>query len=277
MSLPVSVIVVTKNEEKRLSACLEALALGNFDDVWVVDSQSGDATCAIAAQHGARVEDYIWNGKYPKKRGWCLEYLELAHDWVFFVDADEIVSVDMLREIEALNLASSEIAGYFVPGRYVWHGRRLSYGLNNNKLALFNRRKVEFPVVDDLGLSGMGEIEGHYQPVLKAGYARAEIGQLDAALDHEIDAGWTARHLRYAMWEAGMNARGSWPVDPKPWRQAMKRVFRAFPFRGLAAFVHCYVWKRGFMDGAAGFDFARSRARYYRMISDASKGLAQLS
>jgi glycosyltransferase involved in cell wall biosynthesis len=92
MSIPVSVIIVTKNEEKRLGACLEALSLGHFDDVWVVDSQSGDGTCAIAAQHGARVEDYVWNGKYPKKRGWCLEYLELAHDWVFFVDADEIVS-----------------------------------------------------------------------------------------------------------------------------------------------------------------------------------------
>ena len=69
MSIPVSVIVVTKNEEKRLGACLEALSLGNFDDVRVVDSGSRDETCGIAAQHGAKVEDYIWNGKYPKKRG----------------------------------------------------------------------------------------------------------------------------------------------------------------------------------------------------------------
>jgi glycosyltransferase involved in cell wall biosynthesis len=253
------------------------LSAAAFDDVWVVDSSSRDDTCGIALQHGVRIEDYIWNGKYPKKRGWCLEYLELAHDWVFFVDADEIVTLELLREVEALDLEHDERAGYFVRGRYVWHGRSLRHGLSNNKLALFNRRKIEFPVVDDLGLPGMEEIEGHYQPVLKAGFEAAEIGQLDAALAHDIGTGWNARHLRYAMWEAGMNARGSWPMDPKPWREFLKRVFRRLPFRGAVAFVHCYVLKRGFMDGAAGFDFARSRARYYRMISDASKDLAQLS
>ena len=185
--------------------------------------------------------------------------------------------MELLREIESLNLAASEAAGYFVRGRYVWHGRALRYGLSNNKLVLINKRKIEFPVVDDLGLAGMGEMEGHYQPVLKNGFEGAALGQIEAMMDHDIDAGWTARHLRYAMWEAGMNARGAWPVDPQVLREAMKRVFRRLPFRGLVAFMHCYVVKRGFMDGAAGFDFARSRGRYYRMISDASKDLAQFS
>ena len=128
-------------------------------------------------------------------------------------------------------------------------------------------------MVDDLGLRGMGEIEGHYQPVLKEDYAADSIGTLDAQMQHDAGAdmrAWEARHQRYAMWEAGMNALGAWPRDPVGWREFLKRVFRAMPVRDVAAFLHCYVLKFGFLDGAAGLDFARSRGRYYRMIRRAS-------
>ncbi len=281
--IPVSVVVVTKNEACRIGACLQALS--GFGDVWVVDSGSEDGTLDIAARYGARGVNFVWDGRYPKKRGWCLENLELAYDWVFFVDADEIVSTELLREFRCLSVADEfdkggACAGYFVRGRYVWGGRHLCYGLCNNKLALFDRRKIEFPVVNDLEFEGMGEIEGHYQPVLRGGFAKEKIGQLSAALYHAAEDGWEARHRRYARWEAQMNACGGWPDDPKWWRQMLKRAFRAlsvlWPVRSFVAFLHCYVLKLGFMDGAAGFDFARSRGRYYRMISDASKDLARL-
>lgn len=268
-NIPVSVIVVTSNEEARIAVCLSALR--DFSDVWVVDSVSADRTCEIAQQMGARIVDFAWDGAYPKKRQWCLETLELAHNWVLFVDADEIVTAELVEEIRGLDFAAG---GYFVQGRYVWNGTMLRYGLCNNKLVLINRRKIEFPVVDDLDLPGMGEIEGHYQPVLKAGFEGETIGQLRAFMVH--DAGedlqhWRVRHLRYAAWEAGMNARDAWPCDPVLWRQCAKQIFRAMPFRGFIAFVHCYVWKMGVLDGRAGFDFAASRATYYAMIASASK------
>lgn len=266
--IPVSVVVVTRNEAVRLPLCLGALR--DFSDVWVVDSGSEDETCNIARDAGAKVQQFVWDGAYPKKRGWCLAHLELAYDWVFFVDADEVVTADLVDEIAALDLgAEVDAAGYFIKGRYIWDGRMLRFGLCNNKLALFDRRRVEFPVIDDLGLPGMGEIEGHYQPVLKAGYMGARIGQLRGFLQHNAcddKADWEARHLRYAAWEAGMNARRAWPDDPVVWRRIVKRVFRALPFRGAFAFVHCYVWKLGVLDGARGFDFAVSRGRYYGMI-----------
>ncbi|MEZ5814472.1 MAG: glycosyltransferase family 2 protein [Alphaproteobacteria bacterium] len=264
--IPVSVIVTTKNEEGRIGACLAALQA--FDDVWVVDSNSEDRTREIARAYGARVEDFEWNGAYPKKRGWCLDHLDLKYERVFFVDADEVVPGALVDEIAALNWAC---AGYFVSGQYVFEGRQLRHGLRNNKLVLFDRRKVAFPVVDDLGIEGMGEMEGHYQPVLKG---TGKLGQLQTPLVHqayEDGPSWEARHFRYAHWEAGMNAQDAWPEDPVKWRQRLKRVFRALPFRGGAAFVHCYVFKLGFLDGWAGYRFARSRARYYRMILDASK------
>ncbi len=260
--IPVSVIVVTKNEAARIGRCLAALSA--FDEVVVVDSSSSDETAALAEQLGAVVVPFIWNGLYPKKRQWCLDHLSLKHDWVFFVDADEVVTHDLVAEIRALFKRGPQAAGYFVKGRYVLNGRTLRHGLQNNKLCLFDRRCLSFPVVDDLDLPGMGEVEGHYQPVLTA---PGKLGRLNAPLLHfAYDERWDERHMRYAAWERGMNAKKAWPRDPANSREILKRVFRALPGRGIAAFLHCYIVKRGFLEGRAGLWFAASRMRYYRMI-----------
>ena len=71
--IPVSVVVMTKNEERNIAKCLKALV--EFDEVFVVDSDSTDATCAMATALGARVSNFQWNGKYPKKKQW----LSLIH------------------------------------------------------------------------------------------------------------------------------------------------------------------------------------------------------
>lgn len=275
MSIPVSVIVTAKNEERALPACLKALTA--FDEVIVVDSVSSDRTAEIAREMGASVVLFNWNGQYPKKRQWCLDNLATVSPWIFFVDADEIVTPRQVEEIAHLDFTC---AGYFVKGRYIWKAQPLNHGLKNNKLALIDRRKFEFPVIDDLDLPGMGEMEGHYQPVLKFSYKNEKLGQLKVELDHHAaqnDKQWLSRHQRYAAWEQGMNVRKAWPADPVKWRQNAKTLFRAIPARSLIAFLHCYVWKGGYKDGAAGLDFARKRAVYYKMISSCSQPSRSIS
>ena len=271
--IPVSVIIVTKNEESRIERCLAALS--DFDEVVVVDSNSDDKTLELACSQGARVENFIWNGHYPKKRQWCLDNLKLEYDWVFFVDADEIVTTEMVQEIAALFEAEPPCeAGFFVASKYVWMGKILQHGLRNQKLVLFDRRCFEFPVVDDLDVLGMGEIEGHYQPVLRATYAAEEIGALRGFMHHyacDVRDEWVEKHKSYAVWEVGMNAKSAWVQDPKDSREFIKRVFRNMPFRDVAAFLHSYVLKAGFLDGFAGLNFALSRAWYYKTISSALK------
>lgn len=269
MSIPVSVIVTTKDEAARIERCL--LALRDFAELVVVDSGSTDATAALAAECGARVERFAWNGRYPKKRQWCLDTLNLAHDWVLFVDADEVMTHSLAAEIAALFATPPPAAGYFITGRYVICGRVMRYGAANRKLALFDRNRMAFPVVDDLDLPGMGEMEGHYQPVYRAP-GEPRLGVLKNPLLHDAHDGgedWTRRHRRYAAWEAAMNARNAWPDDPVPRRNLAKRVFRALPARGAVAFLHSYVYRLGILDGRAGLSFALDRARYYRMIGRA--------
>jgi glycosyltransferase involved in cell wall biosynthesis len=271
MTIPVSVIVAVRNEAERIERCLAALA--GFDEIVVVDSESEDDTRALAEAAGATVVAYEWDGAYPKKRQWCLDRLSLRHDWIFFVDADEIVPDDLVHEIAALFECGPPHDGYFVRGWYVIGGRVLRHGLSNNKLVLFNRRRFAFPVVDDLGLPGMGEMEGHYQPVAREGNA-VSIGQLRAGMLHEAygdDEAWERRHRRYAAWEAGMNARQAWPTDPVRWRQRTKRMFRAMPGRPLVAFCHCYFYRRGMLDGRMGWKLAADRYCYYRMVGEGGR------
>lgn len=263
--IPVTALVCTRNEEKSIAACLAVLR--DFAQIIVIDSGSSDRTCEIARDCGADVVPFNWNGQYPKKRQWCLDHLPLAHDWIFFVDADEIVTLSLLQEIRNLMAAPPACDGYFVKGLYVLQGKILKYGVPNTKLVLFNRHKFFFPVVGDLGCEGMGEMEGHYQPLPIEG---ARIGHIQQGLLHyAYDGGesWRARHARYMTWERAMNERQAWPIDPVPHRQFLKKIFRAMPCRGFIAFVHAYVLKAGFLDGYAGFVRARDRGFYYRALA----------
>ncbi|HTK83681.1 MAG TPA: glycosyltransferase family 2 protein [Patescibacteria group bacterium] len=269
-TIPVSAIIITRNEARRINRCINALK--DFNEIVIVDSASSDETPAIARAAGATVVPFEWDGCYPKKKQWCLDNLTLKNEWVFLVDADEELTTALKAEIASLFAAKTPACGgYFVPGLYVMNGGTLRFGLRNKKLALFDRRLVAFPVVDDLDLPGMGEVEGHYQPVAKSGHVA--LGALKHGMLHhayESMDGWRERHRRYAAWEAGMNARGAWPADPDGVREVMKQLFRRMPGRGAVAFAHSYLLRLGFLDGREGFVLARDRWRYYRMIAEAA-------
>src|SRR5580765_6572532 len=97
MTVPVSILIPVKNEAGNLPRCLKALDWA--DEIYVVDSHSADATCAIAEAHGAKVVQFEFNGTWPKKKNWALAQLPFAHDWVFVVDADEVLPPGTAEEV----------------------------------------------------------------------------------------------------------------------------------------------------------------------------------
>jgi glycosyltransferase involved in cell wall biosynthesis len=72
-SIPVTVVIPTRNEARHLARCLEAIRL--FAEVYVVDSQSTDSTVEVARAFGAKVEQFHYYGGWPKKRQWALDSL----------------------------------------------------------------------------------------------------------------------------------------------------------------------------------------------------------
>lgn len=266
--LPVSVIVMTKNEEKNIEKCLHSLR--DFGEVFVVDSGSTDRTVELAEKNSAKVIQFRWNGKYPKKKQWSLEQVPAAFDWVLFVDADEEVTPALTDEIRSLfenGSPESGIDGYFIPFNYVFMGRELRHGQKVIKLALLRRGHARFPEYDDLDAETMWEVEGHYQPVLD-GQAR----WLKSAIlhrDHDTLFHFFDRHNRYSDWEAHLRIKrfAQAQHDTQPGiRGVLKSLFQKLPLQGLIYFVYYYLLRGGFLDGRAGLDFAVAKAFYYWQI-----------
>lgn len=135
---PVSVYIITKNEEPRIARAIRSVA-GWADEVIVVDSGSTDGTVLIAESLGARVLHRHWTGYGPQKR---FAEDQCRNRWVLNIDADEEVTPELAAEIQqAVNMAADQQAAFQIrvtdvlPGesRPRWHA--YSY----NILRLYHR------------------------------------------------------------------------------------------------------------------------------------------
>jgi glycosyltransferase involved in cell wall biosynthesis len=264
-SIPVSVIIMTKNEETDLPICLRALR--DFDEVFVVDSESTDQTSAIAEAFGARLVSFSWNGRYPKKKQWCLDNLPFSHDWVFYVDADEQATPDLCSELADLVRGNPPHAAYFVRLDYVFLGRLLTHGHQMHKLSLLNRHHARFLEYDDLAAQRAGEVELHVQPTVSG-----TVGMLRGRLihnDHDSLYSYWERQNRYTDWEALLRNKGGITREEEAAvgrTMLLKQLFQTLPGKPLLVFLHHYLFRRGFLDGRAGFHWAVDRALYHWQI-----------
>lgn len=264
--IPVSVITISLNEEANIALCLESLK--RFDEVWLVDSNSTDRTCEIAAAMGAKVVPFTWNRRYPKKKQWAFENLPFANKWVFLVDADEQVPDALADEIAAtLARDGDRHAGYFVGFHYDFAGRLLKHGQRIYKLAIMQHAKTRWQPYDDLEVTVLGDNEMHYQPPVDG-----TTGVLETPMIHEDQETlyhFFDRHNKYSNWETVVRHNGSYfrNEDAQPFlRRYLKPMFARMPFKPMIAFLYSYVLRAGFLDGRAGFDFALHRAFYLWQI-----------
>src|SRR5262245_51919545 len=117
-----SAVVIARNEEGAIGACLDALAW--CGEIVVVDSGSIDRTREVARARGARVMDHEWNG-YGRQKNFAVS--QATNDWVLCIDADEIVSPELRVAIER-TLASVQFQAYEITRRNRFMGSWLRHG-----------------------------------------------------------------------------------------------------------------------------------------------------
>jgi glycosyltransferase involved in cell wall biosynthesis len=261
--LPVTVIVPVRNEARNLPTCLTRL--GRFERVLVVDSGSDDGTIEIARDCGAEVIDFRWNGRFPKKRNWTLRTVEISSPWVLFLDADEQVTPAFCDELAA-TLPGSSHAGFWLRFRNRFMGGTLRHGEAMRKLALIRRGAGEYERIDEERWSHL-DMEVHEHPVVDG-----SIGEIAAPIGHDDYKGleaYIAKHNEYASWEAHRARRllsMALGANHLTVRQRFKyRVLRAWWLAPLH-FLYAYLWRRGFLDGAAGLAFATLKRMYFAQI-----------
>ena len=258
--LRISAVVFTKNEERNIKECLERLS--DFSEVIVIDSMSIDLTCEIATSEGAHVIDFSWNGKYPKKRQWSLDNVNYSNDWILFVDADERVTEPFVDELRSfIELDNSSVSGASVPIEYCFAGQRLKFGQKPRKTVLLRLGLAKYPVIEDLAAEGMGELEGHYQPIINGKLYRFRSGILHS--DNDLISSWMIRHVKYANWEAHLLLNGEAKKTVDKSKSGLASKLHKLPLRPLGFFLYSYIFKFGFLDGRAGFDYAFAKCWYY--------------
>lgn len=262
VSSPVSVVIFTLDEEDNLPTCLDSLEW--CDDVHVVDSFSTDATEAICRRRGASFVSHGFEG-FGTQRNWALRELDLAHDWVLILDADERVPPALAREICAIaSDPDPETGAYRLTRRFHLWGRWLRHSsLYPTWVVRFvHRRRVEYV---NRGHGETQRVDGR-------------VGRLEGYLIDENLKGlddWFERQARYARRDAEHELEtesrptprgGLFSRDPLERRAAMKRLSTLLPFRAFFYFVYSYVFRFGFLDGRDGFYFCRMRALYQAMV-----------
>ena len=123
----VSVLILAKNEEKFIAACIKSVS--DFaDEVVVIDDFSTDATAKISAELGARVVQRALAGDWGGQQTFAIK--QAKFDWVFFIDADERATPELSAEIKKILAADDK--------QIAWRTARLSYFTSRG----FSRRRA---------------------------------------------------------------------------------------------------------------------------------------
>jgi glycosyltransferase involved in cell wall biosynthesis len=263
--VPVSILIPIKNEAANLPRCLASVSWA--DEIVVVDSASSDGSIEIAKQAGAQVTQFEFNGTWPKKKNWALENIPFRHEWVFILDADEVVPSEAEREFAAAIAQAGAIAGYWINRRFMFMGRWLRHAYYPNwNLRLFRHSLGRYEKLTDAPTdSGDNEVHEHV-------IVNGPTSRLRCELDHyafpSVEV-FVEKHNRYSNWEARVAAdrflqgtAGSFATMPVGLRRRLKLLSHRLPFRPLLRFLYIYVWQKGFLDGREGYYFARLHANY---------------
>jgi glycosyltransferase involved in cell wall biosynthesis len=256
IQLPVSVIVPVRNEARNLPRCLESLR--GVGEVYVIDSSSTDETADIAYLYGAQIVQFQYGGGWPKKRQWAMDTLSLAFDWILLLDADEVLTPELMTEMKQA-IQNPMVDGYYVALQMHFLGRVLRHsGASFYKLSLFRRDKGHFECRLEDQDTSMCDVEVH-EHVVVAG----RTAKLTRALRHnnvESLSRYIQKHDEYSNWEARLWREGKIDEELPPsltGTQAQRRRWlrkKLFLLPGSPAlfFLYKYVFRMGFLDGVPG-------------------------
>ena len=257
---PISVVILTKDEEPNIEDCLRSCAW--CDDVHILDSGSTDRTSEIAERLGAKVHYHPFTS-FGEQRNWAIDNIQHKYDWVFHLDADERFTPELVGEMRQILLDNPDDAGFYVPHKLMFMGRWLRYaegGYPIYQMRFFHKARMRFR---DHGHGQREATTGHvgilHRPYLHFNFSKG--------LDDWID-----KHNRYSALEAKetfallsgkSTARYSAFGNSVERRRFFKsRVYPWLPGTWLARFIWMYVLRLGFLDGKAGLQYCLLMSSY---------------
>lgn len=231
--MKLSVIILTKNEEKNLEKCLTSVSFA--DEIIIIDDLSVDNTISIAEKYKAFVFQNNLNGDFSKQRNLALE--KAQGEWMLFLDADEELSKDLIEEIKqvATQNNTQESAYYLKRRDYFWN-QELKYGETKTAREQGFIRLVK---------KNSGLWQGSIHETFKPTGCTATLKGFVNHFPHQTIKEFLESVNHYSTLRA-----------KELLKEGKSTSIFEITFFPLGKFFYTYIGKRGFLDGAAGFAYS---------------------
>ena len=259
-SVPVSVVILTRDEKLNIARCLASVAWAK--QVIVVDSGSTDDTVPIARSLGAEVVEQPWLC-FSAQREFAMRQPVIQHDWIYFVDADEWISAPLAAEV-AERIQAPGCAAFAQRLRLVFQGtwiRHCGWYRGSWVVRLADRRYSKYD----------GSLVGE-RVCVDGPISRLRNDIVDD--DQKSLAAWLHKHIGYAQLEVDRRGRPA-PLPeriralrhrnaarPLPRTVLKEVIFPSVPAKPVTLFLYMYIARLGLLDGLAGLRFCFFHAWY---------------
>ena len=244
---PLSVSIITFNEEKNIARCLDSIK-DIANEIVVIDSNSTDNTESICKQYGVKFFKQSFLG-YIEQKNFALEHCK--HDYVLCLDADECLSETLIKSIKKAKQHNFSADAYTVNRCTNFCGKWIKHGswYPDRKLRLFNKQKGKWG-----GTNPHDKIE--MQPKDTSVFLQGDILHYSYYTVEEV---LTQQNKFTTIQAKSMYAKGK-----------RSNAFKLF-VNPLVAFISGYIFKLGFLDGADGFFIAstvsyNTMVKYYKLL-----------
>lgn len=270
MKTPITVIILTFNEEKNIVDCLESV-IGFAERIVVVDSGSQDQTLAIAARYNAAIFNNTFEN-YSQQRNWALANTNINTEWVLNLDADQRLSTDFKQEVinHFSNGIPENINGFLASRKTMFMGKWIKYG---GQYPTFHAMTFK------LG-KGSCEQKLYDQHYLVEGDTLKLKGDVIDMITESLST-FTLRHDKWSTLESIQQfvksqateetITGTLRGNAMQRRRYFKNLYERFPLfvRPLLYFLYRYFLKLGFLDGKRGLIFHFLQCFWFRFLIDA--------
>ena len=229
MKIPVSVAIITKNEERNIKKALESVK--DFEEIVIVDAFSEDKTLDICRKYTDKIFQYEWQG-FAKQKQLAIDKTTLS--WVFVLDADERVTEPLKKEI--MKKIKEDKDGYFIPRKNFFLGRWIKHSgwWPDYTLRLFKKEKSKV------------ELREVHEKIIVDG----KIGYMKEPLLH-----YTYQSIEEFIKKmnnyASLSAQEVIKRNPSQYK-----IFYKMIFSPCFTFLKMYVFRLGLLDGIRGLILA---------------------
>ena len=261
----ITAIVLTYNEERHISRCIESLR-SVAKKIYVVDSFSTDKTCEIASACGTIVVQHKYLNQAQQFQ-WALDHCPIDTEWILRLDADEYLTNGLIQEIDAkLDNLPTGINGVFMKRHVRFLGKTLRFG-SLKPVCLLRLWRT--------GTAFMEQRWMDEQMVLKEGRSATFNNWF---VDDNLNGltAWTQKHNNYSNREIVVELDKRYHLFDKgeatklTRRNNRKSFYYRLPrfFRALVYFTLRYVFYLGFLDGIPGLVWLTLQSYWYRFLVD---------